>query len=79
VTANCTALPTEIDAVKGLTATELSVLVATVKFDPELATPFAVTTTLPVVAPVGTGTVIELAPQLVGVATVPLKVTVLVP
>lgn len=63
----------------GVSASELSVLVTTVKFDPALATPVTVTTTLPVVAPVGTGTVIELAPQLVGVATVPLKVTVLVP
>ncbi|MGB2636895.1 MAG: hypothetical protein WAM58_23410 [Candidatus Acidiferrum sp.] len=46
---------------------------------PLLATPEAVTTTFPVVAPFGTATVMELAPQLVGVATVPLNVTVLVP
>lgn len=46
---------------------------------PLLATPETVTTTFPVVAPVGTGTLIELAPQLEGVAAVPLKVTVLVP
>jgi hypothetical protein len=51
----------------------------TVKLTPLLATPETLTTTFPVVAPVGTGTVIELAPQLVGVAAVPLKVTVLVP
>jgi hypothetical protein len=48
---------------------------ATVKLTPLLATPFAVTTTLPVVAPGGTGTVIEAAFQLVGDAVVPLKVT----
>jgi hypothetical protein len=52
---------------------------ATVKFTPLLATPPTVTTTLPVTAAVGTATVIELVPQLVGVAVVPLKVTVLVP
>ena len=46
---------------------------------PLLATPLTVTTTLPVVAPVGTGAVILVALQLVGVAAVPLKVTVLVP
>jgi hypothetical protein len=52
---------------------------AAVKFTPLLATPPTVTTTVPDVAPDGTGTAIELAPQLVGVAAVPLKVTVLVP
>jgi len=51
----------------------------TVKLTPLLITPETVTTTFPVVAAVGTGTVIELAPQAVGVAAVPLKVTVLVP
>ncbi|MGB2636896.1 MAG: hypothetical protein WAM58_23415 [Candidatus Acidiferrum sp.] len=44
-----------------------------------LATPPTVTTTLPVVAPVGTGTLMEVALQLVGVPVVPLNVTVLVP
>jgi len=44
-----------------------------------LATPFTVTTTLPVVAPAGTGTVMLPADQAVGVAAVPLKVTVLAP
>jgi hypothetical protein len=44
-----------------------------------LATPPTVTTTGPVVAPVGTGTAMEPAFQLVGVATVPLNRTVLVP
>jgi hypothetical protein len=44
-----------------------------------LCTPPTVTTTLPVVAPLGTGTVTLVALQLVGVAGVPLNVTVLVP
>ena len=51
----------------------------TVKVTPLLATPPTVTTTLPVVAPVGTGTAMLVVPQLVGVAVVPLNVTVLVP
>jgi len=51
----------------------------TVKLTPLLATPPTVTTTLPVVAPAGTGTLMLVALQLVGVALVPLKVTVLVP
>jgi len=54
----------------------------TVKVMALLATPPTVTTTLPVVAPVGTGTTMLDALQLellVGVAVVPLKVTVLVP
>src|SRR5438552_10878067 len=46
---------------------------------PALATPLTVTTTLPVVAPAGTGATIEVALQLAGVATVPLNVTALVP
>jgi hypothetical protein len=50
----------------------------TVKFKPLLAMPLVVTTTLPVVAPVGTGTTMVVAFQLVGVAAVPLKLTVLV-
>jgi hypothetical protein len=45
-----------------------------------LATPFTVTTTLPVVAPVGTAATICVAVQLpIDVAVVPLNVTVLVP
>ena len=44
-----------------------------------LATLLTVTLTGPVVAPVGTGTTMELALQLVGVAAVPLNRTVLVP
>src|SRR6266849_4925670 len=50
--------------------------VVTVKATPLLATPARVTTTLPVVAPVGTGAMMLVALQLVGVAGVPLKVTV---
>ena len=50
-----------------------------VKFKPLLTTPPTVTTTLPVVAPAGTGATIEVVLQLVGVAAVPLNVTVLVP
>jgi hypothetical protein len=54
--------------------------VVTVKLTPLLATPFTVTTTLPVVAPVGTLTTMLLAPHVVAVpAFVPLKVTVLDP
>ena len=53
----------------------------TVKAMPLLATLPTVTMTLPVVAPVGTGTTMLAALQLelVGVAVVPLKVTVLLP
>jgi hypothetical protein len=51
----------------------------TVKLTPLLATPPTVTTTLPVVAPAGTGATMLVADQFVGVAVVPLKVTVLVP
>jgi hypothetical protein len=51
----------------------------TVKAMPLLARPPTVTTTLPVVAPLGTGTLMLVALQLVGVATMPLKVTLLVP
>jgi hypothetical protein len=52
---------------------------STVKENPELASPFTVTTTLPVVASAGTEITIDVALQLVGVAAMPLKVTVLVP
>jgi hypothetical protein len=51
----------------------------TVKLMPLLITPLAFTTTFPVVAPYGTGTTILVALQLVVGASVPLKVTVLVP
>src|SRR3989442_15980242 len=46
---------------------------------PLLATPPTVATTLPVVAPAGTGATMLVAAHVVGVAVVPLKVTVLVP
>jgi len=51
----------------------------TVKATPLLATPNTVTTTFPVVAPLGTGTTMLVALQLVGVPAIPLNVTVLVP
>jgi len=51
----------------------------TVKLIPLLATPDTVTTTLPVVAALGTGTMMLVEPQLVGVPVVPLNFTVLVP
>jgi hypothetical protein len=50
-----------------------------VKLTPLLAAPATVTTTFPVVAPVGTGTTMEVAVQFVGVAAVPLNVRVLLP
>lgn len=51
----------------------------TVKSTPLLATPETVTTTLPVVAPVGTGAMIVEELQLEGAVETPLKVTVPVP
>jgi hypothetical protein len=51
----------------------------TVKDEPLVFTPAAFTTTFPVVAPVGTGATMLVALQLVGVAVVPLNVTVLEP
>ena len=51
----------------------------TVNETPLLAVPPTVTTTFPVVAPLGTGAKIEVALQLVGVAVVPLNLTVLDP
>src|SRR5215470_16448334 len=53
--------------------------VVTVNAWPLLATPPTVTTTFPVVAPEGTGTMMLVADQLVGVAVTPLNVTLLVP
>jgi len=61
------------------TSAILAAVVVTVKLTPLLGTPASVTITLPVVAPAGTGTTMLEALQLVGVAEVPLKVTVLVP
>jgi hypothetical protein len=54
----------------------LLMLGKTVKTDPLLLTPLAFTTTLPVVAPVGTVVLIDVAVQLDTVAAVPLNVTV---
>lgn len=51
----------------------------TVKFTPALETPETVTTTFPLVAPVGTVAVMLVGLHDVAVAGVPLKVTVLVP
>jgi hypothetical protein len=51
----------------------------TVNATPLLATPPTVTTTFPVVAPAGTTTTMLVALQFVGVAAVPLKVSVLLP
>jgi len=51
----------------------------TVKLLPALGSPSTVTTTLPVLAPAGTGALIWVLFQLVGVAAVPLNVTVLLP
>jgi len=52
---------------------------STVNCTPLLASPPTVTTTLPLTAPVGTGTTMLAAFQLLGVAVVPLNVTLLVP
>src|SRR5438309_4595289 len=52
---------------------------STVKLIGLLAIPATVTTTFPVVAVVGTGTMMLVLLQLVGVADTPLNVTVLVP
>jgi hypothetical protein len=51
----------------------------TVKFTPLLGTPETVTTTFPLVAPVGTGTTILVFAQLVAVPATPLNVIVLLP
>src|SRR5437763_10023235 len=51
----------------------------TVKATALLAIPFTVTTTVPVVAVAGTGTTMLVLLQVVGVASVPLNCTVLVP
>jgi hypothetical protein len=51
----------------------------TVNATPLLATPPAVTTTLPVVAPAGTCVLMLVADHVVGAAVMPLKVTVFVP
>lgn len=52
---------------------------ATLKSTPLLAKPPTMTITFPVVAPLGTGAIMLVALQLVGVVAVPLKVTLLAP
>ena len=55
-------------------------LAVTVKADPLLAVPNTVTTTLPVLAPAGTDTVMVVGLQaLAAAAAIPLNITVLVP
>jgi hypothetical protein len=54
-------------------------LEVTEKVEPLLASPEAVTTTFPVMAPLGTGATILVSLQLAGVAVDPLKVMVLAP
>jgi hypothetical protein len=72
---------TEVPAVPdvGFRVVMVGALAFTVNVTPLLATPPTVTTRLPVVAPLGTGTTMFVALQLVGVPAVPLNVTVLVP
>jgi hypothetical protein len=72
-----TTVPT--DPLVGESDVKLGAAVVIVNGTPLLARPPTVTTTLPVVAPDGTGTTMLVADQLEGVAAVPLKVTVLVP
>lgn len=68
-----TEVPTEPDV-----GDRAVMLGTTLKVRPLLAKPLTVTTTFPVVAPVGTGTTMLVLLQLVGVADVPLNVIVLV-
>src|SRR5216683_303594 len=74
--ATVTAVPTSPEVGDKLLIDGGGIIVNTI---PLLACPFTVTTTLPVAAPAGTGTTIEVALQLVGVAATPLNETVLVP
>ena len=66
-------VPVGTVAVDGATLTEIGAV--TVKPTPLLATPPTVTTTFPVVAPLGTVVVILVALQVPTVAAVPLNVT----
>jgi hypothetical protein len=77
VPAIVTAVPTDPEL--GLTLLMFGAGEVTVKLIPLLAAPPTVTTTFPVVAPLGTGSTTLVALQLVGVPAVPLNVTVLVP
>jgi hypothetical protein len=71
-----TAWPTPPDVADRLVITGGGI---TVNATPLLATPPTVTTRLPVVVPEGTGTLMNVGDQYVGVATVPLNLTVLLP
>src|SRR6266851_2126217 len=71
--------PTESVTELIVAAESFQLTITTVKFTPLLDCAPTVTTTLPVAAPAGTGTVMLVALHAVGVAGVPLKVTVLVP
>jgi hypothetical protein len=71
-----TAVPTGPEVVDRLVIEGEGADVVTVKFTPLLATPPTVTTTFPVVAPVGTDVAMLDEVQLVVVAGVPLNVTV---
>jgi hypothetical protein len=77
VPAIVTEVPTAPDV--GLRLVRVGADAVTVKVTPLLANPPTVTTTVPVVAPLGTGATRLVALQLVGVAALPLNVTVLVP
>lgn len=69
-----------IDAPTGAELGERALMTGiTVNLTPALAEPLTVTTTFPVVAVLGTGATMDVALQLVGVATTPLNLTVLVP
>ena|SRR5690348_14044669 len=69
--------PVLIDGFAGVTAMDCSE--TTENGVPLLAKPPKVTTTFPLIAPEGTGTTMDVADQLVGVAMVPLNVTMLDP
>lgn len=70
-------MPAVTAGLDGVTAIDVSTL--TTKLTPLLATPDTVTTTLPVVAPLGTVVAMLVIPQLVAVAVVPLNFMMLVP
>jgi hypothetical protein len=72
-----TDVPTAPDV--GLRLVTLGADVVTVNVMPLLAMPLTVTTSMPVVAPLGTGTTILVALHVVGVAAIPWNVTALVP
>lgn len=77
----CWLFPMSIVKPDGVTVIDWSdgAAVVTMKFTPLLANPPTVTTTLPDVAPLGTGATIDVSLQPVDVAVVPLNLTVLAP